>query len=114
MRLVRIALGLIIAALLSFADGPGFRTKKQFDEHYLKHGREFGNITQAEYLRRAQLLRDAPTGGTILQITKPDGVITKYDRRSAAFGAYNPDGTIRTFFMPNDGERYFRRQARRP
>ena len=28
-------------------------------------------------------------------------------------GAYNPDGTIRTFFIPNDGERYFRRQSRR-
>ena len=27
--------------------------------------------------------------------------------------AFNRDGTIRTFFKPNDGERYYRRQAER-
>jgi hypothetical protein len=31
----------------------------------------------------------------------------------AAFLAVNRDGTIRTFFKPNDGEAYFRRQASR-
>jgi len=65
-------------------------------------------------LRLAQALRDAPAGGPILQAVKPNGVITRFDRRTAAFGAYNPDGTIRTFFIPVDGERYFQRQARRP
>ena len=45
---------------------------------------------------------------------KPGGVVTKFDRRSGAFIAYNADRTIRTFFIPVDGERYFRRQARRP
>ena len=52
-------------------------------------------------------------GGTILQFVRHDGVITKFDKSKGYFGAYNPDGTIRTFFIPNDGERYFRRQARR-
>ena len=45
---------------------------------------------------------------------KPGGVISRFDRRTNYFGAYNRDGTIRTFFVPNDGERYFRRQASRP
>jgi pyocin large subunit-like protein len=45
---------------------------------------------------------------------KPHGIVTRFDRRSGAFGAYNHDRTIRTFFKPNDGERYFRRQAERP
>lgn len=67
-----------------------------------------------EYLRRAQALRDTPAGGPVLEADKPGGVITKFDRRSGAFGAYNADRTIRTFFIPNDGEGYFRRQARRP
>ena len=114
MRQVRIAAGLLLAALLLLAGGPGFRSRRQFDEHFAKHGREFGNISQEEYLHRAQELRDAPAGGPILEIAKPDGVITRFDKRSGAFGAYNRDRTIRTFFKPNDGERYFRRQADRP
>ena len=31
----------------------------------------------------------------------------------SAFIAFNPNGVIRTFFRPNDGERYWRRQAER-
>ncbi|MBL8960165.1 MAG: hypothetical protein JNJ98_09950, partial [Gemmatimonadetes bacterium] len=65
------------------------------------------------YLRLAQALRDTLPGGPILEARRPDGVITRFDRTSGAFLAFNRDGTIRTFFRPNDGEQYFRRQARR-
>jgi pyocin large subunit-like protein len=91
----------------------GFATPKKLSDHYQKHGREFGEITRKEYLRLAQELRDRPAGGEILEAVRKDGVITRFDRKSGAFLACNPDGTIRTFFKPNDGERYFRRQARR-
>ena len=114
MRQARIAIGLLLATLLLLAAGPGFRSRKQFEEHFAKHGREFGSITPEQYLHLAQELRDAPPGGPILEVVKPDGVITRFDKRSDAFGAYNPDRTIRTFFKPNDGERYFKRQANRP
>jgi len=114
MRQARISIGLLLAALLLLAGGPGFRSRRLFEEHFAKHGREFGNISPPEYLHLAQELRDAPAGGPILEIMKADGVITRFDRRTGAFGAYNRDRTIRTFFKPNDGERYFRRQAERP
>jgi pyocin large subunit-like protein len=93
--------------------GPGFRSRQQFEEHYAKHGREFGGITKDHYLCLAQQLRDAAAGGAILQLVREDGVISRFDRRKGYFGAYNRDRTIRTFFIPNDGERYFQRQARR-
>jgi len=110
----RLCSGVVLAALLLLAAGPGFRSQRQFDEHYQKHGREFGNISQTEYLRLAQDLRDASVGGPILEAIKPGGVISRFDRRKGYFGAYNADRTIRTFFIPNDGERYFHRQAKRP
>ncbi len=113
-RAGRLAIAFLLAALLLLASGPGFRTRQQFDEHYRKHGSEFGSISQQEYLRLAQELRDARAGGLILEYVRPGGVITRFDRRKGYFGAYNPDRTIRTFFIPNDGERYFRRQARKP
>ncbi|HUA86486.1 MAG TPA: hypothetical protein VMB85_21660 [Bryobacteraceae bacterium] len=114
MKLARMIAAILLPVVLLLASGPGFRTRRQFEEHYAKHGREFGRISAQEYLRMAQDLRDAPRGGPILEAVKPNGVMTKFDRRSGAFGAYNPDRTIRTFFRPVDGERYFRRQVRRP
>ncbi len=89
----------------------GFRSRNQFNEHFAKHGAEFGQITKQEYLRQAQTLRDAPAGGNVLEIRRPDGTVSRYDRASGAFIAFNSDGTIRTFFKPNNGEAYFRRQA---
>jgi pyocin large subunit-like protein len=93
-------------AAVGFAD-------PRLNEHYEKHGREFGGITKQEYLHQAQLLRDAAPGGAILEVVRSDGVVTRYDRETGAFIAFNPNGVIRTFFKPNDGERYFRRQAER-
>jgi pyocin large subunit-like protein len=106
-------IGVFFLALLLYASGPGFRNPARLDEHYQKHGAEFGAISKAEYLRLAQELRDAPVGGPILEARRPDGEFSRFDSRHGYFGAYNPDKTIRTFFIPNDGERYFHRQARR-
>ncbi|MFN7947553.1 MAG: hypothetical protein U0Z53_19545 [Blastocatellia bacterium] len=91
----------------------GFRAKRNLDEHYDKHGSEFGAISKAEYLRLAQSLRDRPAGGDVLESKRADGVATRFDRKSGAFLAFNDDLTIRTFFKPNDGEAYFRRQLKR-
>ena len=91
----------------------GFVDEGRLDEHYEKHGAEFGHVTKQDYLHQAQLLRDAPVGGPVLESVRRDGVATRFDRQTGAFIAFNPDGTIRTFFKPNDGERYFRRQAER-
>ena len=114
-RPARLILGFFVALLL-FAGGPGFRSRGALDAHFAKHGHEFGAISKLEYLRLAQALRDAPVvpGGPILESRRPNGEFSRFDRRRGYFGAYNPDRTIRTFFIPNDGERYFRRQARRP
>jgi len=81
-------------------------------EHFEKHGAEFGRISPEQYLALAQALRDAPAGHDILFSERPGGGYAKYDRKSNSFGAYDRDGTIRSFFKPNDGERYFIRQAR--
>jgi hypothetical protein len=94
--------------------GRGFRSRDRLAEHFAKHGAEVEASTAQAYLALAQALRDAPAGDDILEIVRPtDGVVSRFDKRTGAFGAFDPDGTIRTFFRPNDGEAYFRRQARR-
>lgn len=82
------------------------------EEHYAKHGRAFGAITQEQYLHAAQQLRDTRPGKNVLEARRPDGSGAKFDRRRGWFVEYDSDGTLRTFFIPNDGIRYFERQAR--
>jgi pyocin large subunit-like protein len=92
----------------------GFRNAEALREHYSKHGREFGQITRAEYLFMAQELRDTDADGQkVIVAFRPDGVVTKFDRRDGEFIAYNRNKVIRTFFKPGDGERYFHRQKNR-
>ena len=91
----------------------GFASHQKLVEHYQKHGREFGTITMQEYLLQAQELRDRSVGSDVLEIVRADHVITRFERSSGSFIAFNPDGTIRTYFKPNQGETYFRRQGQR-
>jgi hypothetical protein len=112
-RVVSLLVWSLALAGLVFASGPGFRSKHLLDDHFEKHGREFGSISEQQYLQLAQQLRDARVGANILESRRPDGVYSRFDRRHGYFGAYDPDGVIRTFFIPADGIRYFERQARR-
>jgi len=91
----------------------GFASRQKLVDHYKKHGREFGAITSEQYLRKAQGLRDRQAGGAMLESARPDGVVTRFDRESGDFIAFNRDGVIRTYFRPADGEAYYRRQLGR-
>jgi hypothetical protein len=89
----------------------GFRSRTKLEQHYQKHGREFGNISLEEYLAMAQDLRDAPLSNRVVEANQVGGTISRFDRKTGAFTAFNRDLTLRTFFKPNGGEDYFRRAA---
>lgn len=101
------------ASAQGFGSAVGFRNAERLAEHFAKHGREVGAASSAAYLRMAQALRDRAVGGDVLQLARPDGVTCRFDRATGCFVAFNADGTLRTFFRPGDGERYFERQAQR-
>lgn len=96
-----------------FGASVGFRTRERLHEHFVKHGHEFRAADSAQYLALAQALRDAEVGGDVLESVRADGVVSRFDRASGTFIAFDADGTLRTCFKPNDGERYFVRQAKR-
>ena len=91
----------------------GFSDAAHLAEHFQKHGWEFGGITEAEDLHRAQTLRDRPAGGPVREAVRRDGVVTRFDRSEGEFLAFDRDLTIRTYFRPNDGKAYFDRQLKR-
>jgi pyocin large subunit-like protein len=95
----------------AFAAGQGFRSEHLLQDHFEKYGQQFGAISRQQYLRLAQQLRDSRVGANIVESKRPDGLI-RFDRKRGYFGAYDTDGTIRTFFIPPDGIRYFERQSR--
>ena len=92
----------------------GFTSRRSWESHFEKHGHEFGSIDADEYLARAKALRDAPLSADILEHRRAaDGVYCRFHKKSGGFIAYHDDKTIRTYFRPNDGEAYYRRQLDR-
>ena len=103
---------MLLWAVLAQAGGPGFRTQHLLEDHFARFGSQFGAVNMQQYLRMAQQLRDAAPGKTILMSKRPEGGGSKFDRKKGWFVAFDGDGTLRTFFIPKDGVRYFDRQAK--
>lgn len=91
----------------------GFASAKKLSEHFQKHGKEFNARSEGDYLRSAQELRDRKLTPPLLEGIRKDKVITRFDPKSVAFLAFESNKVIRTFFRPDDGERYFWRQLKR-
>lgn len=91
----------------------GFTSQESLREHFAKHGRDFPGFDQSDYLLAAQSLRDAEAKPPVFEAVRRDGVITRFHADDGTFIAFNSNGRIRTFFKPDDGRRYFERQARR-
>ena len=60
----------------------------------------------------AQQLRDSHVGKNILEAKRPDGGGAKFDLKRGWFVAYDGDGTLRTFFIPSEGARFFEKQQK--
>jgi pyocin large subunit-like protein len=81
-------------------------------DHYDRYGAQFGHIDIQQYLRMAQQLRDSIPGKNILISRRPDGGGSKFDVKRGWFVAYDGDGTLRTFFIPKEGIRFFQAQQK--
>lgn len=86
-----------------------FRNKTRYDEHYEKHGAEFGNITKEQYLQLANDLINN-TSDRVLHKYSEDGDYMYFDQDSGYFLVLSEDGYIRTFFIPTAGINYWNRQ----
>jgi pyocin large subunit-like protein len=81
-------------------------------DHFARHGRDFGARNAEEYALLAyQFLHRASVEPYRAKIDN-QRVLRIYDPRTGSFGAYNPDGTTKTFFKPGRAG-YFDRQPGR-
>jgi pyocin large subunit-like protein len=82
-------------------------------DHFHRHGDDFHARDAEEYARLAwEFLRRARQEGLPAKVDAA-GVLRVYDPGTRAFGAYNRDGTTKTFFKPGTRD-YFERQPGRP
>jgi hypothetical protein len=77
------------------------------EDHFNRHGKDFGANNADDYAQQAAEFFKNKGAQTKIDSC---GVIRKYDPKTNTFGAYNPDGTIRTFYKPKRGNNYWNDQ----
>ena len=80
-------------------------TPASLTKHFDKHGAEFGGVSEDEYASQASVFLQWSQAEGIPTKIDSAGVIRIYDPGTNSFGAFNADGTTRTFFKPNMGLR---------
>ena len=81
-------------------------------DHFARHGRDFGARNADEYALLAYQFLHRATVEPYRAKIDSQRVLRIYDPRTGSFGAYNPDGTTKTFFKPGRAG-YFDRQPGR-
>ena len=85
-----------------------FRNDKIWEEHFLKHGNEFGYSTKEEYLKGANEVINSQYSLHKLEAEDNDEIYYDEDKNEIVF--VSSDGYIRTYFKPSEGINYYNRQ----
>jgi pyocin large subunit-like protein len=84
-------------------------------DHFERHGPDFGSKTPQEYVRQSEEFfvkgLNNPSS-TDVRVDPGTGDIRIYDRATNTLGAYNADGSTKTFFKPDPGRFSWDRSAR--
>lgn len=85
-----------------------FRNDNLWEEHFLKHGGEFGYTTKEDYLEGANEV--VTSAYSKHKQEAEDGDDIYYDAENNEIVFVSKDGYIRTYFKPSDGIEYYNRQ----
>ena len=82
--------------------------------HFRDHGADFGATSAEEYASEASSFFQRGLQDGLPTKIDSDGVIRIYDPESNTFGAYNADGTTRTFYKPSSPTYWDRQPGNAP
>lgn len=83
-------------------------------DHFAQHGADFGTTSESDYASQAsKFLQQSQTDGLPTKIDA-SGTIRVYDPNTNTFGAYNANGTTRTFFNPSSPTYWSRQPGASP
>lgn len=80
-----------------------FATEKKFKKHIDKHLKEYGDITETEYLNVARRLLASPIKGNIEGFKSELGFIFRYNSEKNDFAVGREDGKISTLYKLKNG-----------
>jgi hypothetical protein len=79
---------------------PRFADAAKLQDHFDRHGADFGARTPAEYEAQAQAFLTGPKPGGVLEKVRPNGDIVRYNPATDEFGVASPSA-IRTYYRPD-------------
>jgi pyocin large subunit-like protein len=82
------------------------------DYQFGRNGRDFGALTEADYVAKAHAFVDAPPRG-VQKLERANGDALLYDVRSNTFAVVSKTGAPRTMFKPKGGADYWKQQQAR-
>lgn len=85
-----------------------FGNETLWEDHFEKHGSEFGYKSKEEYLKGANEVINSSTSK--YKTEAEDGDEIYYDEEKNEIVFVSTDGYIRTYFKPKDGINYYNRQ----
>ena len=80
------------------------------DYQFGKNGKDFGAVSEADYVTKAHRFIDAPPAG-VQKLERANGDALLYDAKSNTFAVATKAGAPRTMFKPRDGAAYWRQQV---
>ncbi len=75
------------------------------DDHFNRHGGDFGSQSKGQYVQQSQSFYKNRQNYNVK--IDDSGITRVYDSNTNTFGAYNADGTTKTYFKPSSGQKYF-------
>jgi hypothetical protein len=85
---------------VSGSAGISFANSSALQDHFDRHGADFGAESADQYQSSASALLSGPLPAGVLQITRSNGDIVRFNPETNEFGVASPT-SIRTYFIPN-------------
>jgi len=99
------------SSLRGFGPETSWGKASTLEDHFVRHGPDFGSRNSAEYAQEAsRFFQRSQMEGLPTKIDAK-GTIRVYEPSTNRFGSFNPDGTTKTFYKPTRGMNYWIDQA---
>ncbi|NLB54083.1 MAG: hypothetical protein GX808_14255 [Syntrophomonadaceae bacterium] len=86
---------------------------KKINDHFKRHGADFGAVSQEQYGTMAKQLLNNSVEGPIDGFITEQGYVFRYDKDTNSFAIGKPDGVIATFYKPTGGQQYWEREKKK-
>ncbi|MNI14259.1 hypothetical protein D3C73_675120 [compost metagenome] len=81
--------------------GAKFADQAKLDDHYARHGNDFGAKNALEYQAQADKFLTAAKPAGVLEKARANGDIVRYNPNTDEFGVVSSGGSIRTYYKPD-------------